>query len=94
MGRTHNINVEPCGEGWAVKCDQVSEPVVFLAGGRAEQHARALAIALAQTGHDVRVFVKDRNHRVVGTGRYFGAEPEGLWLSLAEPPPADAHQFG
>ena len=83
MEEGRSITVEPCGEGWTVRCDEVCEPVIFLSAARAEQHAKVLAVAIARSGSDVRLRVTDRDYSVVGAGRYFAIGPRGVWLSLA-----------
>jgi hypothetical protein len=70
MTRHVDITVGPVAGGWAVVCDQISEPMVFLSGGRAEAQARALARSLSQAGKHVSLKVHDRAQALVGATRY------------------------
>jgi hypothetical protein len=64
------LQVQPAPVGWWVDCDLPIEPTFFHSGARAETVARSLAIHLSGAGHDVRVVIEDRAHRVVATQRY------------------------
>jgi hypothetical protein len=57
MPDKHEIRVKPCGDGWTVECDEVGQPILFITGGRAEHHARAMAAAMAKAGCDVRLLI-------------------------------------
>ena len=74
MGKTREITVEPCALGWAVVCDSLCQPLLFLSGGRAESQAKALAMAVARAGYDVCLSVLDRRRTLVGKGLYFAAQ--------------------
>jgi hypothetical protein len=74
MTRPHHIAVTPVDGGWSIACDGGLEPMLFLSGGRAEAHARALARRLSEAGDTVEVVVRDRNSAVVGSTRYLSGE--------------------
>lgn len=66
------IRVKPVDGGWAVQCEGVAEPSLYLSGGRAETIARETAQRLATTGVDVQVDVEDREHRKAGSYWFAG----------------------
>jgi hypothetical protein len=70
MIRQHHIAVAPVDGGWSLACDGELEPMMFLSGGRAEAHARALAQRLSAAGGEVHLTVRDRSRAVVGSARY------------------------
>jgi hypothetical protein len=70
MARRHHIAVAPVEGGWSLICDGALEPMLFLSGGRAEAHARALAHRLAEAGGEVHVTVHDRSRALVGSMRF------------------------
>ena len=72
--RHHNIAVAPVDGGWSIACDGGLEPMMFLSGGRAEAHARALARRLSKAGDEVRLTVCDRSQTLIGETRYFAGE--------------------
>jgi hypothetical protein len=82
MPDKHQIRVKPCGDGWTVECDEVGQPILFITGGRAEHHARAMAAAMAKAGCDVRLLICDRKGDVVAIGRHFSMRPDGVWISV------------
>lgn len=65
------LKVAPAAGGWWVDCDLPLEPTFFHSGATAEQAARALALRLADTGRDVRLFIRDALTRTIATHRYF-----------------------
>lgn len=67
------ITVKPVPGGWAVDQAFGEAPLMFLAGGRAEQKARELAQRISRRGEAVEVAVHDRGGRLIGQIRY---EPE------------------
>jgi hypothetical protein len=70
----HHIAVAPVDGGWSLACDCGLQPMLFLSGGRAEAHARALARRLSEAGGEVRVTVRDRSRAVVGQALYAAGE--------------------
>lgn len=58
MLRGHVITVEPAPVGWRVCFDDL-QPLMFLSGSKAEQHARGLAARLRRVGEDAEVRVRD-----------------------------------
>jgi len=95
MGTTQEITVAPCALGWAVVCDGLWQPLLFLSGGRAESQAKALAVAVAKAGYDVCLSVLDRRRALVAKGLYLAAQPESGRASPAvtlqwAPPNAEA----
>lgn len=71
--REYRISVTPVAGGWTVRYDEELQPVMFLSGARAEQHARALARRISESGHDAQVLVHDRSFALVGATRYAAA---------------------
>ena len=65
MHRDHLITVEPAPVGWRVAVDDL-QPLMFLSGSKAEQHARSLAARLSRLGEVTEVTIRDRAHTVVG----------------------------
>lgn len=55
------IDVEPLGQGWAVRQDGAANPQVFRSGARAEDAAQRLGARLAKAGcaTEVRIFLRD-----------------------------------
>jgi hypothetical protein len=71
VAQQYSIVVGPVeGGGWALDCDAIRAPMMFLSGARAEAHARALALRLSQAGDDVELTVRDRACVVVGLAHY------------------------
>jgi len=70
MTHQYSIVVGPVEGGWALDCDAIQAPMLFLSGARAEAHARALATRLSEAGDDVELIVRDRACVVVGLARY------------------------
>lgn len=70
MGHDHLITVEPTAGGWRVALDDL-QPLMFLSGRQAEQHAHGLAARLAGLGDDSRVLIHDRTTALVGAQSYF-----------------------
>ena len=54
------INVEPLGQGWAVRHDSVDNPQVFASGARAEDAALSLGARLAAAGRaaEIRIYLR------------------------------------
>ena len=72
MSAAVKISVIPLDFGWAVDAESAFEPMVFRSGGRAEAHARALAIALSRAGAHAYVIINDSTGRTVGANFYGG----------------------
>lgn len=85
LGADCRILVLPAEGGWSVQAEFADAPQMFLSGARAEAEARALAGRVAAAGHDVQVVVHDRSRVLIGTIRYFAAEP--LAVESAQAPP-------
>ena len=66
------IKVAPVEAGWSVHYEGLSEPALYLSGGKAEAIARTTARRLAAAGLDVRVDVEDRSRRQVGSHTFRG----------------------
>jgi|GEM_PF-1137489 len=82
------ILVEPVDGGWCVHSRGACEPLMFLSGGRAETHARALAKCLSTLGHDVLVELHDRRNALAGIVHYDGrtvAPLRGGWAHVRNP---------
>lgn len=62
----HTIRVSPADAWWAVESDGFDNPMIFRSGGRAEDAARRLALALARTGQVVKLEVKARDGATAG----------------------------
>jgi hypothetical protein len=71
MRHDHLITVRPVPGGWRVSLDDL-QPLMFLSGHKAEQHAHDLAGRLSELGDDARVLIHDRSSALVGAQRYFG----------------------
>jgi len=69
VGRDHRIIVAAAPVGWSVSLDDL-QPLMFLSGPRAEQHARELAMRLARLGDDTQVTVHDHTQELVSTAHY------------------------
>ena len=69
MRQDHLISVEPTAGGWRVSLDDL-QPLMFLSGRDAEQHARALAARLTTLGDDAKVLIHDRSSALVGAQHY------------------------
>lgn len=69
MTRDHFITVEPGPVGWRVSFDDM-QPLMFLSGSKAEQHARGLAARLSGLGEDTHVMVRDRILGLAGAHLY------------------------
>jgi phage replication-related protein YjqB (UPF0714/DUF867 family) len=83
MNGAVKVVVVPLDGGWAVQCDGVCETTVFRAGGRAEAHARALAVALSRAGYHAHLIITDRRSLAIGACLSFAAGDPG------EPAPRD-----
>lgn len=59
MGREHLITVEPAAVGWRVALDDL-QPLMFLSGAQAEQHARGLAARLRGAGGRAKLTIRER----------------------------------
>jgi hypothetical protein len=66
MPRDHLITVEPAAVGWRVALDDL-QPLMFLSGSKAEQHARGLADRLTRLGAFTEVAIRERGHREAAT---------------------------
>ena len=69
MRQDHLIKVEPAAGGWRVVLDDL-QPLMFLSGFKAEQHARGLAGRLAEVGDDTHLLIHDRSRALVGAQSY------------------------
>lgn len=65
MDHDHLITVRPVAGGWRVALDDL-QPLMFLSGRKAEQHARILAAHLAEIGDRAQVMIHDRASVLVG----------------------------
>ncbi|WP_395671709.1 hypothetical protein [Phenylobacterium sp.] len=54
------------------------QPLMFLSGRRAEEHARQLARALTRSGDQASVVIHDRSEAFVGAARYAPTSPSHL----------------
>lgn len=70
MRREHTISVGPVDGGWSVRCEGETQPLLFLSGRRAEEHARNLAQALSRSGDEALVYIHDRTEALIGAARY------------------------
>jgi hypothetical protein len=75
MAQLADILVEPVEGGWCVQFRDGCESLMFLSGGRAEDHARILAGCLAGCGQDVLVEFHDRHNALAGVVRFRGGRP-------------------
>ncbi|MBS0334714.1 MAG: hypothetical protein JSS35_18240 [Proteobacteria bacterium] len=55
------IQVEPCGDGWAVRCAAFANEQLFRSGRTAEHVARRLGERLAAAGRWAEIHVRLRN---------------------------------
>ena len=55
------INVEPLGQGWAVRHTPAGQPQVFASGAKAEDAALSLGARLAEAGRttEIRIYLRD-----------------------------------
>lgn len=65
MHKDHLITVEPAAVGWRVALDDL-QPLMFLSGVKAEQHARGLAARLSRFGDVTRVTIRSPVHVLAG----------------------------
>ena len=66
MHKDHLITVEPVAVGWRVALDDL-QPLMFLSGAKAEQHAHGLAARLSRFGDVTRVTIHSPTDSVVGS---------------------------
>lgn len=54
------ISVEPFGEGWVVRSDQITNGMIYRSGRDAEDAAKGLGVRLADTGQavEIRIFLR------------------------------------
>lgn len=78
MRREHRISVGPVDGGWTVRCEGETQPLLFLSGRRAEEHARSLAQALTRSGDEAFVSIHDRTDALVGAARYSARNPAAV----------------
>jgi hypothetical protein len=69
------LRVRPAASGWVVESSAGLEPLRFHSGARAEAQANAFAEAITRVGSDARVVIHDRSDRLVGSRRFFAADP-------------------
>jgi hypothetical protein len=69
MHPDHLITVEPGPVGWRVALDDL-QPLMFLSGFEAKQHARNLAARLSRLGAITEVTIRDRSRGLVGAHHY------------------------
>jgi len=60
------ISVEPFGEGWVVRSDQIANEMVYRSGRRAEDAAKDLGERLAEAGQPVEIRIFVRGGAMVG----------------------------
>lgn len=53
----HLISVEPSGDGWTVRSDQIAKEITFRSGRTAENFAKRLGEELADTGDRVEIVI-------------------------------------
>jgi hypothetical protein len=63
---THLISVEPFGDGWAVRSDQLDNDMVFQRGAAAEAAAKILGDGLARLGRPAKIVIRLRDGTVAG----------------------------
>ena len=66
MHKDHLITVEPAAVGWRVALDDL-QPLMFLSGVEAEEHAHGLAARLSRFGDATRVTIHSPALTVVGS---------------------------
>ena len=71
------ITVSAVQGGWVVDHPPAFLPLMFLAGGKAEQKARELAERVSQRGHAAEVQIYDLAGRLAGRFQY-GGEVAGV----------------
>ena len=60
------ISVEPFGEGWVVRSDQMTYGMVYRSGRHAEDSAKGLGERLAEAGQPVEIRIFVRGGALVG----------------------------
>jgi len=63
---THLILVEPFGDGWSVRSDQLDNDMVFQRGAAAEAAAKILGDSLARLGHPAKIVIRLRDGTLAG----------------------------
>ncbi|MGR4864538.1 hypothetical protein [Caulobacter sp. LARHSG274] len=63
---THLISVEPFGDGWTVRSDQLDNDMVFQRGAAAEAAAKILGDGLARLGQPAKIVIRLRDGTVAG----------------------------
>ena len=61
----HVISVEPFGDGWAVRTNQVANQMIFRSGRSAETAAKRLAAKLKSVGEATEVHIHLRDGQIV-----------------------------
>jgi hypothetical protein len=77
------ITVSAIGDFWTVRCDGVSNDMMFLSGACAELTARRLGTSLASAGARVEVRIFDRRGEEVGR---FVSAPAPSWSTVRHVP--------
>jgi len=78
------ITVEPFGESWAVRSDEIANEMVFRSGREAEAAAKRLGERLAQAGDFAEIRVHIRGGDLAG--RFVCAPPADLAASRSLEP--------
>ena len=86
---THLISVEPFGDGWAVRSDQLDNDMVFQRGAAAEAAAKILGDSLVRLGQPAKIVIRLRDGTVAGQ---FACLPPAS--GQAPPRPADPGRQG
>jgi hypothetical protein len=63
---THLISVEPFGDGWTVRSDQLDNDMVFQRGAAAEAAAKILGDGLARRGRPAKIVIRLRDGTIAG----------------------------
>ena len=80
------ISVEPFGDGWTVRSDQLDQDMVFQSGAAAEAAAKILGDKLAKVGLPAKIVVRLRDGTLAGQ---FACPPATI-LEPVSPPTHDA----
>lgn len=63
------ISVEPFGDGWAVRTDQLANQMIFRSGRSAEAAAKRLAAKLKAVGEATEVRIRLRDGQIISCMR-------------------------
>lgn len=55
------VSVFPADLGWAVRAEEIENPLIFRRGSQAEATAKRIALALAETGHTTEIKIQLRD---------------------------------